>query len=64
MLCTVKKGYEKKVKEVFEKWDLVCEIIGVVTDDEKLVVHRNGKIKAEIPPFELVLGGGAPVYIR
>ncbi len=64
MLCTVKKGYEKKVKEIFEKWDLVCEIIGEVTDDEKLVVLRNGKIKAEIPPFELVLGGGAPVYIR
>ncbi len=64
MLCTVKKGYENKVKEVFEKWDLHCEIIGEVTSDGKLSVTQNGEEKALIPPFELVLGGGAPVYIR
>ena len=31
MLCVVKKGYEDRVKNVFEKWDLHCEIIGEVT---------------------------------
>lgn len=64
MLCCVKKGYEDKVKAVFEKWDLNCEIIGEVTDDGLLYVNYQGERKATIPAFELVLGGGAPVYIR
>ncbi len=64
MLCCVKKGFEDKVKEVFEKWDLNCEIIGEVTNDGLLHVHYQGEEKAVIPSFELVLGGGAPVYIR
>ncbi len=64
MLCVVKKGYEEKVKSVFEKWDLHCEIIGEVTDDNNLIVDYEGSKKAEIPAFELVLGGGAPVYHR
>ncbi len=64
MLCTVKKGFEDKVKKVFEKWDLHCEIIGEVTEDGTLHVDYEGEKKAEIPPFELVLGGGAPVYTR
>ncbi len=64
MLCVVKKGYEDKVKQVFEKWDLHCEIIGEVTGSKNLVVDYEGKRKAEIPAFELVLGGGAPVYHR
>lgn len=64
MLCCVKKGYEDRVKEVFEKWDLNCEIIGEVTDDGLLHIDYQGERKATIPAFELVLGGGAPVYIR
>lgn len=64
MLCCVKKGYEDRVKAVFEKWDLNCEIIGEVTDDGILHVNYQNNLKATIPAFELVLGGGAPVYIR
>ncbi len=64
MLVCVKKGCEDKVKEIFDKWDLNCEIIGYVTDEEKLVINYNGETKAQIPPVELVLGGKAPVYIR
>jgi phosphoribosylformylglycinamidine synthase len=64
MLCCVKKGYEEKVKVVFEKWDLNCEIIGEITDDGLLHIDYQGERKATIPAFELVLGGGAPVYIR
>ena len=64
MLCVVKKGFENNVKKVFEKWDLHCEIIGEVTSDGKLCIQYEGEEKAEIPPFELVLGGGAPVYHR
>jgi len=64
MLCVVKKGYENRVREVFEKWDLHCEIIGEVINEDKLFINYKGKLEAEIPPFELVLGGGAPVYTR
>jgi phosphoribosylformylglycinamidine synthase len=64
MLCCVKKGYEENVKKVFEKWDLNCEIIGEVTDDGILHIEHQGEIKAIVPAEALVLGGGAPVYIR
>jgi phosphoribosylformylglycinamidine synthase len=64
MLVAVKKGFENKVKAVFEKWDLNCEIIGEVTSDGLLQINYQGEQKAVIPSFELVLGGGAPVYTR
>lgn len=64
MLCVVKKGFEEYVKKVFNKWDLNCEIIGEVTNDGILHVDYQDELKAEIPAFELVLGGGAPVYYR
>lgn len=64
MLCVVKKGFEEDVKEVFEKWDLHCEIIGKVLNEDKLHINYQGEEKAFLPPFELVLGGGAPVYYR
>jgi phosphoribosylformylglycinamidine synthase len=64
MLCCVKKGFEDKVKAVFEKWDLHCEIVGEATDDGLLHIHYQGEEKAAVPSYELVLGGGAPVYHR
>ncbi len=64
MLCVVKKGFEDQVKKIFEKWDLNCEIIGEVTDDGILHISYEDELKAKIPAFELVLGGGAPVYYR
>ncbi len=64
MLIVAQAGYENQVKQIFEKWDLNCEIIGVVTDKPYLKVYKNGKIVAEIPTESLVLGGGAPVYHR
>jgi phosphoribosylformylglycinamidine synthase len=64
MLVVVKKGNEDRVKEIFEKWDLHCEIIGEVIDEPKLYIDYEGKRKAEIFPHHLVLGGGAPVYRR
>ncbi|MFA6979917.1 MAG: phosphoribosylformylglycinamidine synthase subunit PurL [Ignavibacteriaceae bacterium] len=64
MLVVAKKGKENRVKEIFEKWDLHCETIGVVTNDGKLEIEYLGEKKAELPAYELVLGGGAPVYYR
>ncbi len=64
MLIVAKKGYEGKIIDVYEKWDVQAVTIGRVTDDNRLRVLRHGAIVAEIPAESLVLGGGAPVYIR
>lgn len=64
MLLVVEKGREQDIQAIFEKWDLHGVIIGRVTDDGMLRVKFHGKTLAEIPSETLVLGGGAPVYIR
>lgn len=64
MLIVVKKGREKDVEAVFDKWDLNCEIIGVVTDTKRLKYYVKDELVADVPAESLVLGGGAPVYKR
>lgn len=64
MLVVPKKGKEKELEAVFEKWDLHAVQIGTVTDDGILRVRMGGELKAEIPAESLVLGGGAPRYKR
>jgi len=64
MLVVVKKGYEKKIEEVLDKWDLHYAIIGEVISENKLHFYMKGEKVAEVPASDLVLGGGAPVYER
>jgi phosphoribosylformylglycinamidine synthase len=64
MLLVIKSGFEEQVKEIFEKWDLHSVVIGEVTDNGVVQVFKNGKLRAEVPAESLVLGGGAPIYIR
>jgi phosphoribosylformylglycinamidine synthase subunit PurL len=64
MLVVVKKGQEAKAKEIFHKWDLNCVEVGQVIEEKNIKIHYKGKLVADIPAFELVLGGGAPVYKR
>ncbi len=64
MLMVVEKGREAEVVTVFEKWDLSASTIGHVTDDGLLKFYMNGVLEAELPAYELVLGGGAPQYTR
>lgn len=64
MLIVVKKGMEQVVLNVFEKWDLSASEIGEVTNDGLLKFYMHGVLEAEIPAYELVLGGGAPQYTR
>ena len=64
MLMVVQKGREREVVAIFEKWDLPAAAIGEVTDDGLLKFFMHGQLEAEIPAFELVLGGGAPQYER
>src|SRR6186713_1732896 len=64
MLMVVEKGKEQEVLRIFEKWDLPCSEIGEVTNDGLLKFYMHGELEAEIPAYELVLGGGAPQYER
>ena len=64
MLVVVERGKEAAVLKIFEKWDLSCSEIGQVTDDGLLKFYMHGELEAEIPAYELVLGGGAPQYTR
>ena len=60
MLLVVKRGREREVEEIFEKWDLHAAHIGDVTDDGLMRVRERGQIVAEIPTGALT--DDAPVY--
>lgn len=64
MLVVVQKGKEQVVKDIFDKWDLHAEEIGVVTEGGQVRYFMNGEIVGDVPAESLVLGGGAPVYER
>jgi len=64
MLIVVKKGREKEVFAIFDKWDLNCEQIGVITKGDRLKYFFHGEMVADVPAQSLVLGGDAPIYHR
>jgi len=64
MLVVVEKGKEGIVNAIFDKWDLSCEEIGIVTKGERVKYYMYGELVADVPCYDLVLGGGAPVYHR
>ena len=64
MLVVVHKGQEDIVNAIFDKWDLSCEEIGVVTEGDRVRYFMNGELVGDVPCVDLVLGGGAPVYHR
>ena len=64
MLVVVQKGKEQVVKDIFDKWDLHAEEIGVVTEGGRVRYMMGGEVVGDVPAESLVLGGGAPVYER
>ncbi|MGB8167084.1 MAG: phosphoribosylformylglycinamidine synthase subunit PurL [Chthoniobacteraceae bacterium] len=62
MLIIVKKGHEKTVKDIFEKWDLPYAEVGVVKDDGMMRVLDHGVVVVEIPAAKLA--DDAPLYER
>src|SRR6188768_2871788 len=62
MLLVVKRGRERDVEDIFEKWDLHAAHIGEVTDDGLMRVRERGTVVAEIPTSALT--DDAPVYSR
>jgi phosphoribosylformylglycinamidine synthase len=62
MLLIARKGREKEVEAIFNKWDLHGVTIGRVTDDGIMRVKVGKKTIAEIPAKKLA--DDAPVYYR
>jgi phosphoribosylformylglycinamidine synthase len=62
MLLIVKRGREREVEAVFEKWDLHAVRVGEVTADGILRVRNRGEVVAEVP--SRALADEAPVYRR
>jgi len=62
MLVIVERGKEKRVEEIFEKWDLAAVKLGEVKDGKTMRVVDNGRVVANIPPKALT--DEAPVYKR
>src|SRR5437660_1240823 len=60
MLIIAKRGKEKLVREIFDKWDVPWAEIGRVTGDGMMRVRNNGSIAAEIPAKPLA--EEAPLY--
>ena len=62
MLLVARKGREREVERIFEKWDLHAVRIGEVTREGILRVKNKGQLVAEIP--NRALTDEAPVYRR
>ncbi len=62
MLLVAKRGREKEVFDICDKWDLAHAVVGRVTDTGKLVVKSGGETVAELPIAPLT--DDAPSYDR
>ncbi len=62
MLIVARKGQEKQVVEIFNKWDLDAVVIGKVVEGDRLKIHHNGILEADLPV--LALTDEAPKYTR
>ena len=62
MIVVVKKGKEKEIKTIFNKWGLDSAVIGKVTNIGKFIIRDKGEIIVDIPVKSLT--DGVPVYHR
>ena len=64
MLVVAEKGHEQEILDIYHKWDLNAVVIGEVVEGDRVQYMKDGVVKADIPADSLVLGGGAPQYVR
>jgi phosphoribosylformylglycinamidine synthase subunit PurL len=62
MLIVARKGREKEVVEIFNKWDLDAVVIGKVVEGDRLKIFHNGVMEADLPVQALT--DEAPKYDR
>ncbi|HRU38575.1 MAG TPA: phosphoribosylformylglycinamidine synthase subunit PurL, partial [Candidatus Goldiibacteriota bacterium] len=61
MLMCARKGDEKKVEKVLQKWGLHAEKIGHVIKKKHVVIKEGGKVVADMP-VEPVTDSGHPLF--
>lgn len=64
MLAVIEKGREQEAIDIAAKWDITMKKVAVVTDQNRINLNYKGKKVAALDAHSLVLGGGAPVYVR
>nr|WP_315528206.1 phosphoribosylformylglycinamidine synthase subunit PurL [Carnobacterium maltaromaticum] len=62
MLICVKKGSEKRVEELFQRYELEAVTIGHVTDDGMYRLYHEGNLVADLPVD--ALAEDAPTYYK
>jgi phosphoribosylformylglycinamidine synthase len=62
MLIVARKGHEREVVEIFNKWDLDAVVIGKVVEGDRLKIYHNGHIEADMPVMAVT--DEAPRYNR
>ncbi len=62
MLIVARKGHEREVVEIFNKWDLDAVVIGKVVEGDRLKIYHNGNLEADLPVMALT--DEAPKYNR
>ena len=62
MLMIIKPGHEHKAQAIFDKWGLSCDVIGEVTDTNRLELFMYNELVADIPVPPLV--DKSPLYQR
>jgi phosphoribosylformylglycinamidine synthase len=49
MLLVARVGQERRVREIFERWDLDVVVVGTVTDDGRMRIAHGGHVVVDIP---------------
>jgi len=62
MLMVIKPEAEDRARAIFEKWELDFAVVGRITDSGRLVVRKDGEVKADLPVKPL--SDEAPLYDR
>lgn len=62
MLIVARRGRERELVEIFNRWDLDAVVIGTVIEGDRLRILHNGKLEADLPV--LALTDEAPRYER
>lgn len=62
MLIVARRGREKEVVEIFNKWDLDAVVIGKVVEGDRLKIFHHGALEADLPVQALT--DEAPKYNR
>ncbi len=62
MLIVAKRGREKELVEIFNKWDLDAVVIGKVVEGNRLKIYHHDELMADLPVDKLT--ESAPKYNR